>query len=185
MPSFNLNDDEWNAIIAAFRAMDGEVNTFENIHQVNKKSTTYHAGEKLAELGACENCHFIGDEFPKQDVATWAPNLAMTKKRLRPEWVLEWLRDPAQIMPGTKMPAPFIPTQDLLTMDGAKDDWGNAVVQLAGDKNKMLSGIRDWLFALDGKEDLTREIKKYFKKNGYPHLEASSEDDDWDEDDDW
>ena len=188
MPSFNLNDDEWNAIIAAFRAMDGEVNTFENIHQVNKKSTTYHAGEKLAELGACENCHFIGDEFPKQDVATWAPNLAMTKNRLRPEWVLEWLKDPAQIMPGTKMPSPFIPTRDLLTMESAKDDWGNAVIQLSGHEDKMLSGIRDWLFTLDGKEDLTREIKKYFDKNGYPHLEASEEedDDDWDEeDDDW
>ena len=37
-------------------------------------------------------------------------------------------------------------------------------------------------------KDLTREIKKYFDKNGYPHLEVSEEDedDDWDEeDDDW
>ena len=186
MPSFDLSDDEWNAIIAAFRAMDGEVNNFENVHKVEKRTTNYHAGDKLAELGACENCHFIGKEFPKQDASTWAPNLAMTKSRLRPEWVIEWLRDPAKIMPGTKMPAPFLPTEDLLTLDGAEKDWGKAVVELNGDQEEMLKGIRDWLFALDGKEDVSKEIKKYFDKNGYPHLESSGDDDDdWGEDEDW
>jgi hypothetical protein len=189
MPSFNLKDDEWNAIIMAFRAIDGEINTFENIHKVNKNSTTYHAGEKLAELGACENCHFMGKEFPKQDVSTWAPNLAMAKSRLRPEWVIDWLKDPAGIMPGTKMPAPYIPTEDLLSMDGAENDWGNAVVSLSGNQEEMVKGIRDWIFAVKGKEDLSKELKKYFDKNGYPHLEAQNDDedddDDWGDEEDW
>lgn len=189
MPSFNLIDEQWNAIIAAFRAMDGEVNTFENVHNVNKKSTTYHAGDKLAELGACENCHFMGKKFPKQDASTWAPNLAMTKSRLRPEWVVDWLRDPAKIMPGTKMPAPFIPTEDLLSIEGAVNDWGRAVIELSGDQEAMINGIRDWIFAIDGKEDLSKEIKNYFDKNGYLHLEASEDeeedDDDWGDDEDW
>ena len=37
---------------------------------------------------------FDGDEFPKQAASTWAPNLALTKERLNPDWVKEWLRNP-------------------------------------------------------------------------------------------
>ena len=56
----------------------------------------------------------MSSEFPKQAAQTWAPNLAMTKDRLRPEWVVEWMRNPQAIMPGTKMPAPYLPTIDIL-----------------------------------------------------------------------
>ena len=86
------------------------------------------------------------------------------------------------------MPAPFIPTEDLLSMDGAVNDWGKAVIALSGDQDVMLNGIRDWLFAIEGKEDVSKEIKKYFDKNGYPHLESFGDEDDeyddWD-DEDW
>ena len=134
MPSFHLSDDNWNAIIAGFRAMDNEHNTFEEVHQINKKSSKYLAGKKLAELGACENCHFIGTTQPKQLSSTWAPNLVLTKDRLRPEWVVEWLRAPNSIMPGTKMPAPFLPEVEYLSMEGAEKDWGEAVIDIGGDK---------------------------------------------------
>jgi cbb3-type cytochrome oxidase cytochrome c subunit len=36
-----------------------------------------------------------------------APDLAMAPERLRPGWVLDWLRDPQQIMPDTRMPSFF------------------------------------------------------------------------------
>ena len=191
MPSFGFEDEKWNKIITAFQYMDEQTKALETDHHVNKKSTVYHAGVKLAELGACENCHFIGTTQPKQSSSTWAPNLAMTKDRLRPEWVIDWLRDPSAIMPGTKMPAPFLPTAEYLEMDGAEKDWGKPVVELGGDQEKMLTGIRDWLFALKGKSDISEEIKKYFDKNGYPFLEEqetgeTDDDDDWgDEDEDW
>ena len=188
MPSYHLEDEKWNAIIKSFRAMEDQTSTFEKNHIVDKESIEYHAGKKLAEIGACESCHFIGEEFPTGDPPTWAPNLTLTKNRLRPDWVIDWLENPQLIMPGTKMPAPYLPTEDLLTMDGAEKDWGKSVVNIGGDKEKMLNGIRDWIYTLDGKEDISKEIKKYFNKNGYLHLEDSEEeeDDDWgDEDEDW
>ena len=36
-----------------------------------------------------------------------APNLSLAKDRLRPEWIVDWLRDPQNEMPGTKMPSFF------------------------------------------------------------------------------
>ena len=48
--------------------------------------------------GNCMSCHFYG-EFPldrgKADLAAMAPNMDVMRKRLRPEWVKNWL-----LMPG-------------------------------------------------------------------------------------
>jgi hypothetical protein len=36
-----------------------------------------------------------------------APNLDIAPSRLKPEWVIDWLRDPQKIQPGTNMPTFF------------------------------------------------------------------------------
>ena len=41
MPSFNLSDDNWNAIIAAFQDMEDNDLSYESIHLVDKKSDKY------------------------------------------------------------------------------------------------------------------------------------------------
>ena len=141
----------------------------------------------LHELGACDNCHFYGSKFPKGDPQTWAPNLALTKERLRPEWVIDWLKDPQAIMPGTKMPAPYLPDADILSTSDAVQTWGKDIVKLDGDQELMLDGLRDYIYNIPGKVDITKEIKAYFKKNGYdfmnPDQDDEDEEDDWD--DDW
>ena len=180
MPSFDLEDEEWNAIIKAFQYKDDDLLDFASDLVYDTLSPHFKAGIKLHELGACNNCHFYGTEFPKQAAQTWAPNLALTKERLQPEWVVEWLRDPQQIMPGTKMPAPFLPDAELLKLPGAKTDWGKHVVQIGGDQELMLEGLRDYMYSIEGKTDITKEIQAYFKKNGYEF-----ESDEEDEDEDW
>ena len=112
MPSFDFTDSQWNSIIKAFQHMDKRNLLLESHFSVDKMSSKFKAGETLHTFGACNNCHFYGEEFPKQGAQTWAPNLAMTKERLRPEWVVDWMEDPQKIMPGTKMPAPYLPTED-------------------------------------------------------------------------
>ena len=183
MPSFHQDDEEWNSIIKAFQHIDDQYLSYESDFIVDKNSTKYKAGDKLHELGACNNCHFYGVEFPKQAAGTWAPNLALTKSRLRPEWLVDWLDNPQIIMPGTKMPAPYIPTLDILEVDGAENIWGSALVDLKGDRQAMLMGLRDYVYAINGKQDITDEIKKYFEKNGYDFNEEDDEED-WD-DEDW
>ena len=141
--------------------------------------------KKIHELGACNNCHFYGEVFPVQTASTWAPNLAMTKDRLRHEWVIEWLRDPQNIMPGTKMPAPYLPTLDLLQGPDAAATWGEHLVKLGGDNDAMLKGLTDYLYNINGKKDISNIVKDYFKKNGYDFNSGNEEDEDEDWDDEW
>ncbi|HJM84400.1 MAG TPA: c-type cytochrome [Candidatus Marinimicrobia bacterium] len=180
MPSFNMTDEEWNAIIKAFQHRDNNLLAFESDFHVDKSTTKFKAGKKLHELGACNNCHFYGTEFPKQAAQTWAPNLALTKERLHPDWVIEWMRDPQGIMPGTKMPAPYLPDKEILNLPGAESDWGKYVVQIGGDQEVMLEGLRDYIYSIKGETDITKEIQAYFKKNGYEfESEEEDEDEDW------
>ena len=182
MPSFNMSDEEWNSIIKAFQHRDNDLLDFASDLTYDISTTHFKAGIKLHELGACNNCHFYGKEFPVQDPQTWAPNLALTKERLQPEWVIEWLRDPQAIMPGTKMPAPYLPDSDILSLPGSITDWGKFLVEIDGDQELMLEGLRDYLYSIEGKIDISSEIKDYFKKNGYNFDEEYEEDE---EDEDW
>ena len=183
MPSFHqIPDKEWNTIIRYFQYIDSEKISYRGEFAFDNNSTEYHAGEKLHELGACNNCHFYGETFPTQEASTWAPNLAMTKERLNPEWVKEFLRDPQIIMPGTKMPAPYLPDKDILAMDGAENDWGRELIRLSGDSTAMLSGLRDYLWDIKGKTNIDEIIKEYFDENGY---EFAGDDDDFEDEDDW
>jgi cytochrome c2 len=55
----------------------------------------------------CYQCHFRLGEPPPADPIAWAPDLALTRERLRPGWVRTWLADPSRLYPGTSMPANF------------------------------------------------------------------------------
>ena len=193
MPSFHqISDEEWDAIIAYFQHADHETINYRANHQFDKSSTEFAAGEVIHELGQCNSCHFYGEEFPTGDAPTWAPNLAMTKERLNPGWVTEWLKNPQTIMPGTKMPAPYVPDKSVLAAPGAENDWGEALVELDGDTLAMLNGLRDYLWDIKGAANIDEIIKDYFDEHGYDFDSGDEsddyEDDDWgddDEDDDW
>ena len=184
MPSFHqISDEEWDAIIAYFQHADHETINYRANHQFDKSSTEFAAGEVIHELGQCNSCHFYGEEFPTGDAPTWAPNLAMTKERLNPGWVTEWLKNPQTIMPGTKMPAPYVPDKSVLAAPGAENDWGEALVELDGDTLAMLNGLRDYLWDIKGAANIDEIIKDYFDEHGYD-FDSGDESDDY-EDDDW
>jgi len=189
MPSFHqISDEDWDAIISYFQHADGEKISYRGDLKIDNKSVEFMAGTKLHELGACDNCHFYGTTFPKQEASTWAPNLAMTKERLNPDWVKEWLLDPQTIMPGTKMPAPYLPDKEILALDGAENDWGRELVKLGGDTTAMLNGLRDYMWNINGKTNIDATIKDYFDENGYDFegaVDDFDDEDDWGDDEDW
>tara|TARA_B100000886_G_scaffold334555_1_gene290235 strand:+ start:250 stop:3267 length:3018 start_codon:yes stop_codon:yes gene_type:complete len=201
MPSFHqISDEEWDAIIAYFQHIDDENINYRGEHDFNINSTEFIAGAKLHEIGQCNSCHFYGKEFPTGDAPTWAANLAMTKERLNPEWVTEWLKNPQIIMPGTKMPAPYVPDTTVLYSDGARETWGSELIDLKGDTVAMLDGLRDYLWNIEGDKNIDDLIKAYFAENGYDFdnenegdyededdgwEDEDGEDDDWGDDEDW
>lgn len=184
MPSFELGDGHWNSLIKYFQYTDDQTTPYEGDYHPQKNSVAFRAGVKLHEMGACNNCHFYGTTQPLQTPQTWAPNMALTKERLRPDWVMEWLRDPQSIMPGTKMPKPYIPAPEELATADASEVFGRDILRLSGDDDAMLRGLTDYVYAIPGKIDISAEIKVFFDKNGYGFLEGEEEADDWDDWDD-
>jgi hypothetical protein len=67
-----------------------------------------HDGRVLFMELECLSCHVFGDpETPGANAAPTAQNLALTHERLQRRWCEDWMRAPARIQPGTKMPAHF------------------------------------------------------------------------------
>jgi hypothetical protein len=68
----------------------------------------YHQGRELFLELKCLACHVGGDPFAEGTSASiTAPNFALTHKRLRYDWIRQWLIDPQVIQPGTNMPQLF------------------------------------------------------------------------------
>ena len=181
MPSYDFTHEEWNSVISYFQSKDGLSLKYENPHNFSKVSDSYKAGEKIQEEGACINCHFYGEMKPRQDAVTWAPNLVLTKERLRPEWLIEWFKNPQEVMPGTKMPAPYIPVDEPIA--DVKEYWGNEVASFSGDTTGMLYGLIDWMWGLNGKEDISSIVREHLDDKGYGFI-TDDEDDEWG-DDEW
>ena len=57
----------------------------------------------LGELG-CVNCHAVGKEQAAHLMPKQGPALDKVGERLRPEWLVEYLKQPQAVKPGTTMP---------------------------------------------------------------------------------
>jgi len=179
MPSYNFTHEEWNGVIDYFQSKDGMSLTYENPHSFSQVSNSYLAGQKIQEEGACINCHFYGSMKPRQDALTWAPNLVLTKERLRPEWLIELFNNPQSVMPGTKMPAPYIPVDE--PINDVIEYWGPEVAAFVGDTTAMFYGLVDWMWGLEGVEDVSAIVRTHLESKGYGFI--TEDEDEWE--DEW
>jgi mono/diheme cytochrome c family protein len=101
-------------------------------------SATPGAGRELFELLRCQQCHVLGSVPADLAPSTLAPDLRMTSERLQPDWILDWLRSPLTIVPGTRMPV-FWPEYPK-----------SPYPQLGGDAAAQMRAIRDHLLTLRG-----------------------------------
>lgn len=100
-------------------------------------------GEQLFFELQCLACHVLGDQnVPGANKQPSAPNLNLTHKRLRQEWVHQWLQEPAAIQPGTKMPQWFAgaasafadyPSEDRAALESKYGETGQEQMQLLMD----------------------------------------------------
>jgi cytochrome c2 len=104
MPTFGLDDGNLNGFIQYFGAVSGELRPFRT-HEVVPASSDLATGKELFELLKCQQCHVLGTIPRDQEVSNLAPDLRMATDRLQADWILDWLRAPATIVPGTRMPA--------------------------------------------------------------------------------
>jgi mono/diheme cytochrome c family protein len=138
MPTFGLDDQNLNGVIRYFGAVSNTLLPFQTHRTVTASSGGASVGRELFDLLKCQQCHVLGVIPKDQPTANLAPDLRMTPERLRPEWILEWLKRPSDILPGTRMPA-FWP-------DHPKSFYS----QLGGSAEAQIIAIRDHLMTLRG-----------------------------------
>ncbi|NDF16198.1 hypothetical protein EB061_12920, partial [bacterium] len=93
----------------------------------------------IGQLG-CYTCHVHAK--PGQDPSALAPHFENVARRLNPSWVVEWLHNPAAIMPGTRMPT--------LWPSSNEDDSKAPRIGIPGffgdDAEKQIEAVRNYLF---------------------------------------
>lgn len=137
MPTFHLDDRQLNEVIAYFQAIPNQIRPFRT-HDVITAANAAAGGKELFELLRCQQCHVLGAIPKDQPTANLAPDLRMAVERLNPEWIEEWLKAPARIQPGTRMPAfwPNYPKSDF--------------PQLGNSADAQIRAIRDHLLTFRG-----------------------------------
>lgn len=136
MPTFDLTDQELNQLSQFFSALDNVPYPFEESWFSEPPSQYVEEGRAVFNTLRCLQCHVTGPvDIQSVDASSLAPNIALVRERLRPDWITLWLKDPSKILPGTKMPT--YPWQYL----------GNApgIPQNITNPDDMITAVRNYL----------------------------------------
>jgi hypothetical protein len=102
-------------------------------------------GHQMFTAYQCAKCHATRDgQELNADII--APNLILSKDRLRPEWILDWLIDPQKLQPGTKMP-------NFFSFNETDDGRPNLADPDAHQQYKIVVALRDYLMILGTEMD--------------------------------
>jgi len=146
MPTFSLADDETNLLISYFNGLSKVEIPYAYFDERKVPKETVEAARRLfsKDFFDCLSCHQQGDRKPEGPAEGWAPDLALARGRLNPNWIIKWLQDPQKVQPGTKMPS-FFP--------GGPDNI------LGGKDEKQIEALRDYIM-LPGDRSAGREGRK-------------------------
>jgi mono/diheme cytochrome c family protein len=141
MPTFGFTDEEANALIQYFSALSESPFPFETASEPPPTPQDLAAAHTLAsrDYFNCTSCHQQGARKPEGDASGWAPDFALARQRLRPEWIVNWIKNPQKLYPGTKMPTFYDP--DNYATAGPDD-------VLGGDEDRQIRALRDYLLSL-------------------------------------
>lgn len=119
MPRFNMSSDDARRLVNYFAAMDEVEYPFEfdprRQDSYLAQADAHHPGRledamKVVTNGNyCIKCHLLGDFVPDGSIAAHAPQLDRIYRRLRPEYLRNWIANPQRILPYTAMPVNFPP----------------------------------------------------------------------------
>lgn len=100
MPDFLLSDQEAADIALLLIPQQGKPGV--------TATGSVERGKLLFNESRCVTCHSVEGKG-----GTIGPDLAKIASKLRPDWLLKWLRNPHEIMPGTRMPVYNFKDQDV------------------------------------------------------------------------
>lgn len=159
MPKFNMSNDEATKLVNYFAAVDNAAYPYE--------STPLRQTDHLADLQAkyaegaegrnrlddamkivmdrknfCAQCHMISDFDPGGNPRAKGPNLAEVYRRLRPDYLRDWIANPKMILPYTGMPINIPYNAD-------PKEPGKASAHYAGNSEQQVQALVDLLMNYD------------------------------------
>ncbi len=102
MPTFNFAPGDINNLVTFFTAKEGLDNPYFAVNELDAGQT----GRAEEVFKICLQCHYFNQQrlLDKKGFADLkGPNLAEVKRRLRPEYIKQWVKFPDLILPGTQM----------------------------------------------------------------------------------
>ena len=138
MPTFSLTEDEINTVTKYFLGLSNQSLEMRDYASFTPDPHLQADGTKLFNAFQCIKCHQMGGA--QIDPKSVAPNLELARNRLKPEWIISWLRNPEAIQPGTMMPGYF------------PDGQSPMPDVLHGDAALQMQALRDHLFTLGKKK---------------------------------
>jgi mono/diheme cytochrome c family protein len=113
MPTFHFSDPEANTLVSFFAA-EGKAPAFDNQYTVAPSAQNVAIGREVFDMLRCAQCHStvpVNPENPPApnvaDTKSLAPNLTLSRIRLRHQWIPDWVRRPNEMIPNTRMPTNF------------------------------------------------------------------------------
>ncbi len=140
MPSFSLNDEEITVVTKYFLALHKKELEMKDYKAFQPSATYVTVGKKLFDDLQCLSCHYTGKVPEGKTPADLAPNLALAKSRLKPDWIVDWIINPDVIQPGTKMPQYF---PDLKEPSPFSEDFGS-------DAKEQIKALREYVLTIQG-----------------------------------
>ena len=152
MPTFGFSEKDTNTIIRYFHNLAHQTVSF-GPTESSATQESIEGGRNLFIKLKCIQCHQPG-ESKGMAASFLAPDLLLAKNRLKPNWTVEWIKDPQALQSGTMMPTFFpdgtTPVPDLME----------------GDTPKQIQAIRDYLFAFTPEEAEQVKAASAPKKKG-------------------
>lgn len=154
MPTFGFSDKEATALVRYFEDLDNQKLTYKSKEDQIPKPTReqWEAGKQIVESFRCMQCH-EAEPSPGKSAADLAPDLALSRDRLKPRWIVKWMVDPQKLYPGTRMPGYFPDLQSPLPD------------VLGGSAKKQIIAIRNYILNLDLYEEAKAPKKSNNKKS--------------------
>ncbi|HUT52661.1 MAG TPA: c-type cytochrome [bacterium] len=148
MPTFGFTDLQANLLVRYFMARSREEDLFVEVPLEQTPELMAQTAQAFVTL-KCLQCHqlTVGPEIKLSDLA---PDMALTRYRLRPQWVTDFVLDPQRLMPGTKMPT-FFPLED--------DEDPNSLATplpswLRGNPRAQIRAVTEYLYLLKSQDAL-------------------------------
>ncbi|HYO76510.1 MAG TPA: c-type cytochrome [Thermoanaerobaculia bacterium] len=113
MPTFHFTDQEAAILVAGFAA-EADEPQFDTYQHAMMPAKNIAVGREVFAMLRCQQCHAVNPvdaanpPVPNTaDTTSLAPNLTLSRLRLRHDWVADWIRRPDEHIPGTRMPTNF------------------------------------------------------------------------------